>query len=352
LESKRKPQLEAAEAAGAVAPAGSSRAGVPPKLLAMWLDVVALILLGVFAGTGWLRGAIAGFTGLAALALGYAAAIAFAPSLGPALPLGADTPALLAIALAGCLVFLGVYLAVAVAGALARRAQRERNGDAHSVRDRFLGAVFGGLRGAFVVLLLSWLALWLDALRATGADPVVPEVAGSTAARATSAAVEASVGAALAGSGPAGPFVARLAARPALAVGELQAVLENPRFETLREDELFWAHVEAGSTDAALGRASFRDLARDEALRSELAALGLVGPEAAESEQAFTLAAEEVLREVGPRLRGLREDPELQALVQDPEVVAMLQSGDHLALLSHPGFRQLVSRVASASPAP
>jgi uncharacterized membrane protein required for colicin V production len=318
----------------------------------MWLDVVALILLGVFVGMGWLRGAIASFSGLAALAAGYAAAIAFAPALGPALPLGPQTPGLFGVALAGCLLFVGVYLLVSVAGSLARRAQRDRNGDDHSVRDRFLGAVFGGVRGAFVVLLVSWLALWLDALRATGADPVVPEVSESTAARATSAAVEASVGAALSGRGPAGPFVARLAARPALAVGELQAVLENPRFETLRADELFWAHVEASSVDSALGRASFRDLARDVQLRGDLAALGLVEPMAAEDEEAFTAAAAEVLHEVGPRLRGLREDPELKALVEDPEVVAMLQSGDHLALLSHPGFRQLVSRVASSSPTP
>jgi uncharacterized membrane protein required for colicin V production len=316
----------------------------------MWLDVVALILLGVFVGMGWLRGALASFTGLAALAAGYGAAIAFAPALGPAMPLDPGTPAIFAIAVAGCVVFLAVYLAVALAGSLARRAQRERNGDHHSLRDRFLGAVFGGVRGAVVVLLVSWLALWLDALRATGAAPVVPELTGSTAARATSVAVEASVGAALEGRGPAGPFVARLAARPALAVEELQSVLANPSFEALREDELFWAHVEAGSIDVALGRASFRSLARDEALRGELAALGLIEPSAAQDELAFTGAAREVLLEVGPRLRGLREDPELQALVADPEVVAMLQSGDHLALLAHPGFRQLVSRVASPAP--
>jgi hypothetical protein len=35
--------------------------------------------------------------------------------------------------------------------------------------------------------------------------------------------------------------------------------------------------------------------------------------------------------------------------VEDPEVAAMLSSGDYLGLLSHSGFRQLVSRVASGS---
>ena len=315
----------------------------------MWLDVVALILLGVFIGMGCLRGALASFLGLAALVAGYAAAVAAAPSLGPKLPLWPELPAVVHVALAGCGVFLLVYLSIAIAGKLAVRAQRERTGGTHSLRDRFLGGVFGAVRGAFVVLLVSWLALWLDALRATGAAPGVPQVAGSTAAQATSAVVEASVGAALAGGGPEGPFVARLAARPALAVGELQQVLENPRLETLREDGLFWTYVEAGSLDAAMGRVSFRNLALDADLRRELAALGLVKPEAAEDEEAFTAAAAEVLREVGPRLHALREDPALQQLVEDPEAAAMLSSGDYLGLLSHPGFRQLVSRVASGA---
>ena len=74
-----------------------------------------------------------------------------------------------------------------------------------------------------------------------------------------------------------------------------------------------------------------------------------MAPEAAEDEAAFTAAVAEVLREVGPRLRALREDPALQALVEDPEVAALLSSGDYLGLLSHPGFRQLVSRVASGA---
>jgi membrane protein required for colicin V production len=318
----------------------------------MWLNAVALVLLAIFVLIGCLRGALASFVALAALGAGYAAAILLAPALGPMLPRSEGTPELFAVALAGCVLFLVTYVAVSVAGALARRAQRERSGDVLSVRDRFLGGVFGGVRGAFVVLLVSLLVLWLDALRESGGPAFVPEASGSAAARATSAVVEATVGAALSDSGPAGPFVARLVARPSLAVGELQQVLENPHFEALGEDAMFWTYVEAGSFDAALGRSSFRALAQDEALRGELAALGLVDEQAAADEAAFASAAEDVLREVGPRLRGLREDPEFQALVEDPQVVAMLREGDHLALLSHPGFRELVSRVASSPATP
>jgi len=316
----------------------------------MWLDVVALILLGVFIGIGWLRGALASFVGLAAFVGAYAVSFAVAPALAPKLPLAPDTPAILGVALAGVILFVVVYLLVILAGMLARRRQLERAGPGHSLRDRFLGGLFGAVRGAFVVVLVSWLVLWLDALRATGAAAVVPEIAGSVAARATSAAVEAGVEAALSGRGPAGPFVARLAARPGLAVEELQQLLANPHFEALRADAPFWAYVEAGSVDTALGRVSFRDLAHDADLRRELAALGLVPPQAAEDEAAFEAAAAAALREVGPRLRSLREDPALQELMEDPEIAAMVRSGDHLGLLAHPGFRQLVSRAASSTP--
>jgi len=316
----------------------------------MWLNVVALILLGVFIGIGWLRGALASFVGLAAFVVAYAVSIVAAPALGARLPLSPQTPGFLGVALAGCIVFAVVYLLIMIAGTLVRRAQRERVGAGHSLRDRFLGGLFGAVRGAFVVLLVSWLALWLDALPTTGAPAVVPKVEGSLAARATSAVVEASLGAALSGSGTAGAFVARLAARPGPAIEDLQQLLSNPRFEALREDAPFWSYVEAGSVDTALGRVSFRDLAHDADLRRELAALGLVPPQAADDEAAFEAAAAVALREVGPRLRALREDPALQQLMEDPEIAEMVRSGNHLGLLAHPAFRQLVSRAASSSP--
>jgi uncharacterized membrane protein required for colicin V production len=316
----------------------------------MWLNVVALILLGIFVGIGWLRGALASFIGLAAFVIAYAASIAAAPALASKLPLSPETPGFIAVAIAGCLVFVVVYPLILLAGTLARRAQRERAGAGHSLRDRFLGGLFGAMRGAFVVLLVSWLALWLDALPTTGAPAVVPSVAGSATGRATSAVVEASLGAALSGNGTAGPFVARLAARPALAIDQLQQLLANPRFEALRADAMFWSYVEAGAVDTAMGRVTFRDLAHDTDLRRQLAALGLVPPEAAPDEAVFQAAAADALREVGPRLRALREDPALQRLLEDPEVAEMVRSGDHLGLLAHPGFRQLVSRAASAKP--
>ena len=108
---------------------------------------------------------------------------------------------------------------------------------------------------------------------------------------------------------------------------------------------MFWTYVENGSVDAALNRASFVRLSRDDALRERLAELGLVGPDAAFDSRAFRATARDVLREVGPRLREVRHDPALQELMEDPDVVAAVQSGNHLALMTHPGFRDVVARV-------
>lgn len=310
----------------------------------MWLDLLALAILAVFGVIGALRGALKTGMGLLALVVGYLAAIFLAPVVAPLLS-GAGVSEFLALPLGGTLGFVGGYGTVALLGALLQRLA-DRHDDDKSPRDRFLGAVFGATRGALVVLLVSWLALWLDAIRATGGTAPIPEVAGSAAAAVTGEVMEAGLGAAL-GDEPAGRVAARIAARPNAALGDLAAVLENPNVNGLRGDTLFWTYVEAGSVDAATNRASFRSLARDKTLREQLAHLGLVDPEAATDPSAFRDAFAEVLRELGPPLQRLRNDPALQELVDDPEVMAMLQNGNTVGLLRHEGIRALAQRVTS-----
>jgi hypothetical protein len=314
----------------------------------MWLDVVALLLLGIFMGAGALRGGLASALGLITLGVAYAAAVFGAPLLGPSLAAALTLPEFLGLALAGTAGFIGGYLGMGVVGFLLRRRERRRRGgDSRSARDRFFGAIFGGMRGALVVVLLSYLALWLDVLRATGTSELLPSIEGSAAAAVTSSVVEAGVEAALPEDSAGSGWVATAAARPAEAISGFQSVLENPAIATLREDGMFWTYVEHGSVDAALNRMSFLEIAHDESLRAELGDLGLIDTRARGDAGAFRDAAREVLQEVGPRIRGLRNDPELRALVEDPEVVAMLQNGDTWSLVSHPGFRQLVARVTS-----
>ena len=53
--------------------------------------------------------------------------------------------------------------------------------------------------------------------------------------------------------------------------------------------------------------------------------------------------------EVAVHIEKVRDDPEVQKLLSDTDVVSMIRSGNTVALLGHPGFRQIVNRVASAA---
>jgi len=312
----------------------------------MWLDVIALIVMGFFIGQGALRGGFATGLGLLALVLAYAAAILSAPRLGPGLARELGVPELVGIPLAGTAAFVIAYLGVGIAGGALKRA-RSLAGARKGVGSRIFGGAFGALRGGLFVLLLCWFAIWVDALRVTGVVESVPTLEGSVAAHVTEMTVEGAVRAALSDSGSAGRLAASVAARPGASLSGIQRVIDNPRLERLRSDERFWTYVEHGSVDAAVNMPSFIDLTFDHELRSELSALGLL--ESRDTDPgAFLDFAREALREVGPRIQGLREDREFKELLDDPEVLAMVENRDTMGLLVNREFRALVSRLAMA----
>lgn len=310
----------------------------------MWLDVFALVVLGIFTGMGALRGGLASFLGLFTLGAAYGAAIWAAPRFAEPVAQATGAPPWLGMPIAGTLAFFATFVVMGFVSFALRRLDRAGREGERSARDRFVGAAFGAVRGGLVVLLLSYLALWVDALRTTGTVEGLPNIEGSTAAAVTGSLVEAGVEAAM-GDGQAGRVMARVASRPGTAIADLQAVMEHPAIDSLRSDALFWTYVEHGSVDAAMNRSSFLQLSQDETLRRQLGELGLVDEAAAADSRAFRQAAGDVLRQVGPRIRGLREDPAIQDLMRDPEVVAAVQSGDHLALMTHPGFQAVVAHV-------
>jgi uncharacterized membrane protein required for colicin V production len=194
----------------------------------MWLDAIVLAVLAAFAVGGAVRGALTTALGIVSLAASYAAALVLAPILGPPLATGAGISEMLAIPLAGTGTFFVTFVVMGVVSKLVRRLARRRDG-VRSPRDRFLGGALGAVRGGLVVLLLCWLALWADALRATGTVESVPASDDSMAAAITAEVVESGLEAALSEHGRSGRMAARMAARPAVALVEVQSVLEDSR---------------------------------------------------------------------------------------------------------------------------
>jgi membrane protein required for colicin V production len=313
----------------------------------MWLNAIALVVLAACIAAGAWVGALVTGLRVAALVLSYAAAAVLGPMLAPAvgtqLGLGSG---LLATLATSSLVFVVASLGFAIAvGAARRRGPRDNVG--RSPRDRFLGAAFGVVRGALLAVLVVYLAMWFDALRAAGRPALVPEIGDAAAARATSRIVRDALDSAVDTRDPATRFMAGFAAQPAASTADLKSILADPAFERLRGDARFWNDVEDGNVEAALERASFVRLADDAQLRHRMARLGLVSDEDARDGDRFRASMAQVLAEIGPRLRALHHDPALQELLADPDAVDMLRNGDTVALLAHPKFRELVSRVGA-----
>jgi len=313
----------------------------------VWLNVVAIAVLAACVAIGAWRGALATGLGIATLLLSYAAAVFLGPELAPALGERLGLAAFVAVPLASTAAFLAAYIALGLVSRLVQRFGRRGN-LGRSPRDRFLGGCFGAVRGLLLAMMVVYLAMWADALRATGNAAVLPEIGDSAVADLTGGVVQSAIETAFDESDPTTRFAARFAAHPGVAAADFQHVIDDPNFTRLREDAQFWSAVENGNLAAAFQRASFQSLQHDAALRQKLAHLGLVPDEAALDAEVFRQSLAPVLEQVGPRLRALRNDPALQDLLEDPAVVAMLQNGDTLGLLSHPRFRELVDRVMAA----
>jgi uncharacterized membrane protein required for colicin V production len=314
----------------------------------MGIDLLALVLLAVFVVVGAMRGALASALSLVTLVGAYAAAVIFAPGFGPAVADGLQLPMLLATAVAGAGVFLVAFLGLGLVSSLVRWGERRRRaGSPRGAGDRALGAFFGSVRGVSLALLVGVLGYWLQAFNTLAGRPAAPAVADSTVAAMSQVVVESAAGALMDGDSTGGRLAVRAMAHPAQTFTAVQALLEDPRLEMLRDDGDFWAAVEAGHVDAATSRVSFTTVAYSQELRTRFADSGFITKADAANPEAFRAAVSAALAEAGPRIRRLREDPEVQRLAEDPEVIALLRDGNTLGLLRHPGFRRIVDRVTA-----
>jgi uncharacterized membrane protein required for colicin V production len=317
------------------------------------IDLIGLAVLAVFVVIGAIRGTLAIALRIASLVLAYAAAFLAAPHVGSLLAERFQLPNLPSVALGGAIAFILAYVLFGTVSSVIRAIARRRRGlRCRSAGDRLGGAILGAAQGAVILLLLGMLVSFLEALRVSGAAGALvelPEVGPSKLVSVSQLILAKGAEATLGESGPAQRMTTRLLAHPAETVERFHRVVRNPRIEALQKDKLFWSHVEHGAVDQALNRASFLGIAHDGTLREDLADLGMVSDVAKVDPQLFRNSANDVLKEVGPRIRRLKNDPAFQGLAEDPEIQAALASGDPMQLLQQPRFRALLNGVLDGS---
>ncbi len=325
----------------------------------MLLDGIALVFFAAFVGLGAWRGALVSGTNVVALLLAYGGGILAAGHLAEPVAQRLGVAEFYGAAAAGTLGFMGAFVVAGLLGSLLRSWDATRLGDdPRSGLDRAFGGLFGALRGGLVVLLLSWLAIWLDAARdleAISGLESLPETERSAVANVTRSAVAGVVGMALEEGGetakPGARLMAQLAANPGPALSGLKDLLADPKIGELQQDKLFWTLIENGASERALNRLSFYQVSHDDAMRERLADLGIVSSDARVDVEAFRDEARAVFDEVGPRLKGLREDPEIQQLARNPEIISLLENGDTLALINRPEIQSIVDRISRGTAA-
>ncbi len=316
----------------------------------MTLDLIfVLVLLAMFALGAW-RGAVMSGAGLVALVSGYVGGILAASRGGSWVAHSLDVSPLVAPAIAGTIGFVVVWIVVSSIGDVMVAWDRNRvELGGRGPFDRALGGFFGLARGGLIVVLLAIMVSWLDAARDIGALSqlaAIPDAENSKLAEITGDIVETAVLTAFDGASPAGEVVARLTARPGQTLGSAQAILDDDRLTGLFEDELFWTLISNDSIDYAMNRTAIRSIVNDPEMRGRFADLGLVEDAAREDLDLFRDTMAGVLKEVGPRIQQLKNDPELRELARDPENVALLEDGNTLALMNHPRIREIVSRLS------
>ncbi len=312
------------------------------------IDWIGLAILGLFVLMGARRGALASALRIACPLLAYVAAFFGASLAGPLMTRWFDLPRLLGLALAGTIFFvLGLIGAGAAVWLIHRRLGDRLASWPRSGPDRIGGGLVGAAHGAVILLLLGVLVSFLDALRVSGAAEwlhSMPETESSRLIAVSQAAVEKCIPVALGESGLSTRVATEFLAHPADTVERVQKVLRHPRVDSLLKDRLFWTYVEHNATGKAINQISFLSISYDESLRTDMAELGLVSDGAKSDPREFRNSAKEVLEEVGPRIRELKNDPAFQKLARDPEIRQALAAGDTLQLFRHPEFRSLVSR--------
>jgi uncharacterized membrane protein required for colicin V production len=314
----------------------------------MSVDLLSLVILVVYMSIGAWRGALASALGIFTLVAAYGASVLAGAKFGDWAAARLGWAPFLGTVLVGVVAFVATMLILGIASRmLLSHDRRALEDEPLTPLERLGGALLGGLRGAVVVLLVGWLSAWVDGVARAVPESLLPRFGPSRVGQLAEGAVEAGAEAFIDRESPAGRMTVQLLARPGESIEGLKGVLANPRLEALRNDGVFWEALSGGDVEAALARGSFRSLPYDPALRHDCARLGLVAPNAAESPPVFEQALVGAVRQIAPRIAGIRSDPQFQSLVQDPNVRNALERGDRWTLLRDPRLQLLAARLGS-----
>ena len=254
----------------------------------MWLDLIALVIVLGSALAGAFRGTLISALRLFSIVLAYAAAIYSAPRFGPAIAERYEIADLLGMAAAGSLAFFATAFAMGILGAILKRLEQRRLGDAkRDPADRLGGAFFSALRGSLIVLLLGWLGLWVDAAHEVAPQFPLPKLGDSVTSRFAQVVLEVGVETLVSDDHSTSRMVKQVAVRPVESVQGFQSIFENSKIRALRDDAVFWSDIQDGNVNAAMSRESFHHLALDAQLRLDLANTGLISQEAAQDPLVF-----------------------------------------------------------------
>ena len=307
----------------------------------MWLDALLLVLVGALAFGGFRRGGVEAGIRLVGLPLAYGGAVLAAIHGGGAAAARLGAAPWVGTLATGTLTFVLVHALVGIV-ALQVRKRTEWISDP----SRIAGACFGAARAIVFAIPILWLANLAEGARVSGARPDLPDLSGAILPAASEPAFEAGTEALLDEADASERLAARFVAKPGVAIGAAQQILQDPRIRTLQSDPGFWADVERGAVSHAMRRPTFRELAGDRAFRRKLGDLGLISGAAVNDAREFERELSHVLSQVAPRIAAIRRDPAFDELMRDPELRRRLQEGEAMALLGHPGFRALLARAS------
>ena len=310
----------------------------------MLLDLIALIVLGLFVLWGFIRGSLAAGLSFLTLIVSYFSAIWGGPFLAPLA--GQYLPAypFLAVPLGCATAFVISFLVLGFVTFLLCRAERiYRRDNPRSAIDRLGGAMFGTFRALLFIFLLGILGHYLHQAQRAGIAESLPKVEGSIVAKIAGFVVEKALARYLDESDPGTKLIARLAFYPGTTMEGINDVAASPQFKGLITDKVFWQYLEDNKIEDAMERESMLSLSQDSEVRNQLADLGVVDGNLSPKE--FRDEIHNTLEKINPALQNLRQDHHVQELLSQDEIVRMARTGDIKGLLSNQDFQEAVQAI-------